>query len=136
MALLTYSSVAYPVRSVCGILAISSVTKVSVAADSPLRVNSVVCAPSESTLKIILPSLSTIFHSLLSETMDSLSSSLNSSIAFCVAVDTGLSISAVLSTLPKPTCSAVTLWGLSISVIWFWSSVFVAKSVGISVKSL
>ena len=37
--------------------------------------------------------------------------------AACVAVDTGLPKSDVLSTLPKPTCAFVTLCGLDVLVI-------------------
>jgi len=37
--------------------------------------------------------------------------------AFCVAVETGLFTSEVLSTLPSPTCDFVTLCGLEISDI-------------------
>ena len=37
--------------------------------------------------------------------------------AVWTAVEIGLSKSAVLFTLPRPTCSAVTLWGL-----FFWTS--------------
>ena len=40
------------------------------------------------------------------------------SISVWVALEIGLSRSAVLSTLPRPTCSAVTWWGLLKSLIW------------------
>ena len=38
--------------------------------------------------------------------------------AVCVAVETGLAASEVLSTFDKPTCAFVTLWGLPSSAIW------------------
>ena len=37
--------------------------------------------------------------------------------AACVAVETGLLRSAVLSTLDKPTCALVTAWGLVLSAM-------------------
>jgi len=79
---------------------------------------SVVSRPELSTLRITLPELSTITHSFDSETIVSLNSAFRASKAVCCAVETGLLASDVLSTLPKPTCALVTLWGLFLLAIW------------------